>query len=283
MAIGNPFGLEQTVTTGIVSATGRVIGAGPYDNFIQTDASINPGNSGGPLINTRGQAIGINTVIISQTGGSVGIGFAIPIDLATPVLTQLAATGRVVRGWLGVEIQSVTPELARSFDLPEPTGALVAAVVNGSPADRAGVRIGDVIIGYNGHPVASADDISRAVANTAVGAEVPVSVLRAGKPLTLAVRAAKLEEPTTTPTPSAGQVKADLGLSTRSLTLELAHELGTSDTRGVVVLGVSDASPAANAGLHSGDVIVPALIATRWPTRRRCGRSSRSTGRTLRS
>jgi serine protease Do len=255
MAIGNPFGLGQTVTTGIVSATGRVIGAGPYDDFIQTDASINPGNSGGPLINRRGQAIGINTVIISQGGGSVGIGFAIPVDLAKPVLTQLASIGHVVRSWLGVEIQSVTPDLAKSFDLPGPTGALVAAVVDGSPAKRAGVRVGDVITGYDGHDVASAADLQRAVANTPVGAEVPLTVLRNGRPLMLSVRAAKLAEPTA-PARTEGPAETDLGLSVRSLTPELAHELGTSDTRGVVVQGVTDDSPAADAGLQPGDVIV---------------------------
>src|SRR5713226_4380980 len=126
MAIGNPFGLEQTVTTGIVSATGRVIGSGPYDNFIQTDASINPGNSGGPLINARGEVIGINTAIVSQSGGSVGLGFAIPIDHAKPIVTQLAETGHVTRGWLGVSIQSLTPDLAKGFKLSSPGGALVA-------------------------------------------------------------------------------------------------------------------------------------------------------------
>ena len=144
MAIGNPFGLEQTVTTGIVSGTGRVIGGGPYDDFIQTDASINPGNSGGPLINARGQAIGINAAIFSQTGGSIGIGFAIPVNLAKPVLTQLADTGHVVRGWLGVGIQPVTAELAKGLKLPT-TGALVSSVADGSPAAKAGLKAGDVI------------------------------------------------------------------------------------------------------------------------------------------
>jgi serine protease Do len=138
MAIGNPFGLEQTVTTGIVSATGRVIGEGPYDDFIQTDAAINPGNSGGPLINARGQAIGINTAIFSQSGGSVGVGFAIPINLAKTVITQLASTGHVERGWLGVTIQRVTPELAKSFKLPTTEGALVTDVAKDSPAAAAG-------------------------------------------------------------------------------------------------------------------------------------------------
>src|SRR5262245_20057910 len=153
MAIGNPFGLEQTVTTGIVSATGRVIGQGPYDDFIQTDASINPGNSGGPLINARGQAIGINAAIFSQSGGSVGIGFAIPCNQAKTVVTQLADTGHVSRSWLGVAIQTLTPDLAKSFNMTDGKGALVASVTDDSPAMKAGVKAGDVITEYDGHKV----------------------------------------------------------------------------------------------------------------------------------
>src|SRR5213594_7158 len=187
MAIGNPFGLEQTVTTGIVSATGRVIGEGPYDDFIQTDASINPGNSGGPLINARGEAIGINSAIVSRSGGSVGIGFAIPINLAKPILTQLASSGHVVRGWLGVAIQPVTAELAKSFGLGEPAGALVASVVGGSPAMQAGIKPGDVITEYNGKKVARADALPRAVADTPVGRDVPVTLVRDGKPMKVTV------------------------------------------------------------------------------------------------
>src|SRR5215475_7098256 len=151
MAIGNPFGLEQTVTTGIVSATGRVIGQGPYDDFIQTDTSINPGNSGGPLINARGQAVGINAAIFSQSGGSVGIGFAIPVNLTKPVLAQLADGGHVVRGWLGVSIQELTPALVKSLNLPDSHGALVAEVTPDSPAAAAGIKQGDVIVGVAGH------------------------------------------------------------------------------------------------------------------------------------
>jgi serine protease Do len=163
MAIGNPFGLQQTVTTGIVSATGRVIGGGPYDDFIQTDASINPGNSGGPLINSKGQAVGINTALVSQTGGSVGIGFAIPINLAKSVLTQLATAGRVERGYLGVAVQRITTDLARSFKLDGRQGALVASVAPGSPAMRGGVKSGDVIVEVDRQPVKTVDDLERAV------------------------------------------------------------------------------------------------------------------------
>src|SRR2546421_11749282 len=195
MAIGNPFGLEQTVTTGIVSATGRVIGQGPYDDFVQTDASINPGNSGGPLINARGQAIGINAAIFSQTGGSVGIGFAIPVNLAKPVLTQLAAAGHVVRGYLGVTIQRVTADLAKSFGLPGAHGALVASVAEGGPAKAAGLRPGDVIVEYDGRRLERSDELPRLVAETPLGREVPLTVARDGKTLTLRATIAKLAEP----------------------------------------------------------------------------------------
>ena len=258
MAIGNPFGLEQTVTTGIVSATGRVIGEGPYDNFIQTDASINPGNSGGPLINTRGQAIGINSAIFTQTGGSVGIGFAIPVDLAKTVVTQLATGGRVVRGYLGVGIQSMTADLAKSFGISETSGALVSSVGEGSPAAKAGVKPGDVITEYNGRKVARAEDLPRAVAESAVGGEVPLTVLRDGKPVTLRTTIAKLDEaeaPAAMGTKGAPESKATLGLSIQPLTPAETREHGLGDRGGVLVRGVQDGSPAASAGLRAGDVI----------------------------
>jgi serine protease Do len=255
MAIGNPFGLEQTVTTGIVSATGRVIGAGPYDQFIQTDASINPGNSGGPLINARGQAIGINTAIVSTNGGSNGIGFAIPIALAKPVVTQLAATGHVVRGWLGVAIQPVTPDLAKSLHAPDTRGALVASVMPDSPAMKAGVKAGDIIVDYAGREVARSDALPQVVAETAVGREVPLTVLRDGQRVALTATIQRLAEPraeAANATPATGS----LGLAVESLTPQLAHELGVPDTHGALVRGIEDASPAASAGLRAGDVIV---------------------------
>jgi serine protease Do len=180
MAIGNPFGLDQTVTTGIVSAKERFIGSGPYDDFIQTDASVNPGNSGGPLVDVRGALVGINTAIFSQTGGSVGIGFAIPVNVAKDVLRQLRDTGKVVRGYLGVAVAPVTPEARRASNLPGPRGALVAEVVAGSPAAGAGLKPGDVIVRYEGDELLDPRDLTRRVAATPPGTSVKLDVARSG-------------------------------------------------------------------------------------------------------
>ncbi len=257
MAIGNPFGLEQTVTTGFVSATGRVIGEGPYDDFIQTDAAINPGNSGGPLINARGQAIGINTAIVSLSGGSVGVGFAIPVNLAKSVITQLASSGHVERGWLGVTIQRVTPALAKSFNVAEPRGALVTDVQRDSPAAAAGLRPGDVIVTYTGRKVVRSEDLPRAVAETPVGQPVAIGVLRDGQPVTLQARVARLQEKRSEQSPVASdENKGGRGLSVQTVTPDVARQLGLDQARGVVVRAVRDSSPAARAGLQPGDVIV---------------------------
>ena len=255
MAIGNPFGLEQTVTTGIVSGTGRVIGGGPYDDFIQTDASINPGNSGGPLINGRGQAIGINAAIFSQSGGSIGIGFAIPVNLAKPILTQLAANGHVVRGWLGVTVQPVTPDLAKSLKLSESGGALVSSVTEGSPAAKAGLKPGDVIVDFNGERVVRPDRLPTAVAMTPVGREVPLSILRDGKAMRLTVKVGQQTESREASTEPV-KVPAKLGLTVEPVTPRLARQMGLRDEHGVIVRGVEADSPAAEAGLRAGDVIV---------------------------
>jgi serine protease Do len=254
MAIGNPFGLERTVTTGIVSATGRVIGQGPYDDFIQTDASINPGNSGGPLINARGQAVGINAAIFSQNGGSVGIGFAIPVNQAKSVVTQLAATGKVTRGWLGVIIQPLTPELAKGFSVSG-GGALVASVQDNSPAARAGVKAGDVITEYDGHKLAQPGDLSKLVAATAVGRQVPLTIVREGKTMTLEARVARMDEPDQAAVAQSDEGKEPLGLSVETVTPSVSRELGLAEARGVVVRGVRDSSPAEKAGIRPGDVI----------------------------
>jgi serine protease Do len=255
MAIGNPFGLEQTVTTGIVSATGRVIGEGPYDNFIQTDASINPGNSGGPLINARGQAVGINSAIFTRTGGSVGIGFAIPVDLAKNVVTQLASAGHVVRGYLGVTIQPVTADLGKAFGLEQATGALVSTVADGSPAQKAGVKPGDIIVEYGGRKVARSGDLPVAVAETSVGRDVPLVVVRDGTPVTLRATIARLDEAATRRAPASRAAKESLGLSLEPLTPAETRERGLGGHGGLLVRDVRDGSPAANAGVQPGDVI----------------------------
>ncbi len=255
MAIGNPFGLEQTVTTGIVSATGRVIGSGPYDNFIQTDASINPGNSGGPLINTRGEVIGINTAIFSRGGGSVGIGFAVPSSLAKTVITQLADHGKVERGWLGVTIQPLTRELATSFKRSDTTGALVSAVVEGSPAEKAGLKTGDVIVEIDGKKVTKSTDLPGLVADVPVGRDVAIVAMREGRELKLDAHIARLEDE------SAAKVaetegKGQLGLSVQPLTPPIARELGLRVKQGVLVREVVEGGRAAEAGIRVGDVIV---------------------------
>ncbi|HEY7434107.1 MAG TPA: PDZ domain-containing protein, partial [Methylomirabilota bacterium] len=230
-------------------------GQGPYDDFIQTDASINPGNSGGPLINTRGQAVGINAAIFSQSGGSVGIGFAIPVNQAKAVVTQLAASGKVTRGWLGVTIQPLTPELAQGFNVKDGTGALVAGVQDKSPAARAGIKAGDVITQYDGRKVSTSADLPKLVAATAVGRQVPVTVVRGGRPVTLDVTIAQMDEPDQPAVAQAEEEKSPLGLTVETVTPSVARELKLSEPRGVVVRGVRSGSPAENAGIQAGDVI----------------------------
>lgn len=256
MAIGNPFGLEGTVTIGIVSAKERVIGQGPYDDFIQTDASINPGNSGGPLVNSAGNVVGVNTAILSRTGGSVGIGFAIPINQVKAILPQLEAKGRVTRGWLGVLIQPVTPDLAKAFRLPEARGALVAQVLRDSPAASAGLQAGDFIVGFDGRALEKESELPRLVAATPVGREVPLQVIRDRRSLALTVRVAELPEPQEVAAADADRVR--LGVAVQKLTPELAQQLGVPDRGGVVVVEVKDGSPAAEAGIEPGDIIAEA-------------------------
>ena len=250
VAIGSPFGLEQTVTAGIVSAKGRVIGSGPYDNFIQTDASINPGNSGGPLVNMRGEVVGINTAIIPN---GQGIGFAIPINTAKEIVPQLEEKGHVTRGWLGVSIQEVTPGLAKSFDLKEKQGALVAQVVSGGPAEKAGIEQGDVILGFDGKEIAESKDLPRIVASTPVGKTVTVKLLRNGKVVDRQVKVGEMEEKVDiSKLPSSHKT---LGIAVQNLTPEIAKELGVKKDTGIVVTQVEPGSPAADAGIQTGDVI----------------------------
>jgi len=251
VAVGSPFGLEQTVTAGIVSAKGRVIGSGPYDNFIQTDASINPGNSGGPLVNMTGEVVGINTAILAE---GRGIGFAIPINMAKEVALQLQETGHVTRGWLGVSIQGITPELAKSFGLKEGRGALVAQVVPGSPAEKAGIEQGDVIVGFNGKEVTDSKDLSLIVASTPVGKDVTVKLLRDGKAMDRQVKVGEMEQKGVKAAKSPSSQKS-LGITVQNLTPEIAKQLGVTKDTGVVVTGVEPGSPAEEAGIQTGDVI----------------------------
>lgn len=253
VAMGSPFGLNNTLTVGVVSAKGRRIGAGPYDNFIQTDASINPGNSGGPLINLRGEVVGINTAIFSRSGGNLGIGFAIPINLIKDILPELIENGKVTRGWLGVSIQRITPELAQTLGLKEQRGALVANVQEGSPAAQAGIRVGDVIVEFNGKPVESSDQLPILVARTPVGQSVSAVVLRDQQKLPLTVAIAELkEEEVVAAAPKPGR----LGLTVQSLTPQMAESLGVEAGGGVVVTSVQPQSTAAQAGVRRGDVIL---------------------------
>jgi serine protease Do len=254
LAIGSPFGLQQTVTAGIISAKGRSIGQGPFDDFLQTDAAINPGNSGGPLVNMSGEVVGINSAILSRSGGNVGIGFSIPSNMAKRIYTELVARGKITRGWLGVSIQPLTPELAKSFGLKEPKGVLIADVVKDSPADKAGLASGDVLLEFDGKKVDAPQDLQKIVAVTAPGKGVPVKVWRDKGEKTLDIKIGETPEETAQLEPS-GKGKSLLGLETRPITPEIARQLNLRTTEGVVVARVEEDGPAAEAGLQRGDVI----------------------------
>ena len=251
MAIGNPFGLDHTVTSGIVSAKGRQIGAGPYDNFIQTDASINPGNSGGPLINLRGEVVGITTAIYSQSGGNIGIGFAIPTNSIKEVLPQLKDKGRVVRGYLGTTVQKITPEIADSLGVKQQRGALVADVVRGSPAERAGIKTGDIITEFNSKEVKDSTELPGLVARVAPGTGTSIKVLRDGKEMTLAITVGEMKD---TEVAASGQ-QGELGLAVQPVTPEVAQSLGLDRAEGLVITEVKPGSAADDAGLREGDLI----------------------------
>jgi serine protease Do len=265
MSVGNPFGLGGTVTTGVLSARGRDIHSGPFDDFLQIDAAINQGNSGGPTFNLAGEVVGINTAIYSPNGGSVGIGFAIPANLAKPVLAQLREHGSVERGWLGVGIQPVTPEIAAAIGLDEPSGALVMKVEPDSPASKANLHKGDVIVGFNGQKVDALHDLTRLVADTRAGTKVNLEVWRDKRRETLTVEIAKLQpervasaedEPAVEEDGNGQTVKA-LGAKLAALTPDLRQELNVpEEVTGVVITDIDSDGAAAEQGLDSGDIIV---------------------------
>ena len=268
LAVGSPFGLKSSVTMGIISALGRGnVGITEYEDFIQTDAPINPGNSGGPLINMNGEIVGINTAIFSRTGGSEGIGFAIPVDIVKDIATSLIQSGRVVRGWMGIAIQEMTPALAQSFKLPEnhTGGVLISEVHENGPSAKGGLKRGDVILEYRGEKLEDVNHLRHLVARTRVGDDVPIVVLRDGVETTLTVKVG--ERPSddllarrgggTPPPPTMEKLDNVLsGLAVESLTAELKSQLKLSEqTAGVVVKEVKPGSAAEAAGLQQGDVI----------------------------
>ncbi len=254
MAVGNPFGLGHTVTTGIISATSRVIGAGPYDDFLQTDAAINPGNSGGPLFNMAGEVIGINSAIIAQ---AQGIGFAIPINIAKQLLPQLK-TGKITRGFLGIMIQDITPELASSFGLKSTQGALVSQVTDNSPAAKAGLKAGDVVLRVNGQEVKNAHALSQMIADIKPGTSVALGIMREGKEKTIDVTLGTMPtQEGETPQPSQPEKENSRGMTVQDITPDLAQQLGVNpNMSGVVITDVAPGSPAEQAGLRAGYIIV---------------------------
>jgi serine protease Do len=265
IAIGNPFSLGGSVTAGIVSARNRDINSGPYDNYIQTDASINRGNSGGPLFNLDGEVVGINTAIISPSGGSIGIGFAVPAKTAVPVIDQLRQFGETRRGWLGVRIQQVTDEIAESLNIKPPRGALVAGVDDKGPAKPSGIEPGDVIVKFDGKEIKEMRDLPRVVADTPVGKQTPVVVIRKGKEETKTVTLGRLEdgekvaaaEPKNGGVPDQNVVKKTLGIELANMSGDLRKRYNIKDTvNGVVITGIDASSPAADKRLSPGDVII---------------------------
>ncbi|MBS9479139.1 Do family serine endopeptidase [Ancylobacter sp. VKM B-3255] len=267
MAIGNPFGLGGTLTVGVISARNRDINSGPYDNFLQTDAAINRGNSGGPLFNMDGDVIGINTAIISPSGGSIGIGFAVPANTAVPIIAQLKEFGEARRGWIGVRIQQVTPEIAESLALGRPRGALVGAVTEDGPAAKGGLKAGDVVLSFDGKEVKDMRSLPIIVADTPVDKEVEVVVVRKGTEEKLKLVVGRLNEAeVAAATPEAPEAKPDapkvetqklLGLDLAELTPELRTRFKIKDElKGVVVMAVEPGSVAAERGIAPGNLIV---------------------------
>ena len=259
MAIGNPFGFDHSVTVGVVSAKGRFI-PGNYDEFIQTDASINPGNSGGPLISVYGEVVGVNSAIYTRTGSNMGIGFAIPVNIVKEELDQLRASGKVVRGWLGVYIQKMTPEIAESLGLPTPSGALVAEVLKGGPAKSAGIQRGDVITSFDGTPIVDSRELPLLVGRTPIGHVATLKLMRQGKAQELKIAITQShEEEVASAQPIEKRSRgtaSSFGLYVKDLSPDLAKELGLQLPYGVVISSVQPGSRADEAGLHARDVIL---------------------------
>lgn len=259
IAAGNPFGLDNTITAGIVSAKGRsIIGGGQYEDFIQTDAAINPGNSGGPLVNLKGEVVGINTAIFSRSGGYMGIGFAIPITMARNVLESLVKEGRVIRGWLGVVIQNLTDELAESFEHQGEDGVLIGQVQNDSPADSAGLEQGDIVIEFDGEEITDVNQLRNLVAQIRPGQRVKVVVMRAGRKKSINVKIGELPDDDEMPAMAdpSDDIDEEIGLSVEELTPSIASRLKTDLKKGVVVTQVLPGSMAQRASLQRGDIIV---------------------------
>ncbi|MCP4630870.1 MAG: DegQ family serine endoprotease [bacterium] len=254
VAIGSPFGLERTVTAGIVSAKGRVIGSGPYDDFIQTDASINPGNSGGPLLNMDGEVVGINTAIIAS---ATGIGFAIPISLAEGIIAQLKSEGEVTRGWLGVAIQNLTAEMAEYYGLEDRKGVLVADVFKGDPADKAGIRAKDIILEVNNRKIETSRQLTSMIASLKVGEAAKIEVFRDRKIKTFSIKLAKRDDSKLRAqgAPQGRRAEEELGIRVAELTDEMAQQFNIEDMTGVVVIAVASDSSGAEAGIQMGDII----------------------------
>src|SRR5262252_5612845 len=254
LAVGSPFGFQATVTAGIISAKARQLDQGPFDDFLQTDAAINPGNSGGPLVNMQGEVIGINTAIYAA---GQGLGFAIPSNMARKIYTELRDKGRVTRGWLGVSIQPLTPELARSFGAKDPKGVLINEVVPDSPAAKAGLKPGDILLEFDGRPMEGPGDLQRAVGLTSPDRTAKVKVWRDQGEKTLEVKVGQApdERQAQQPRPGGGRARSMLGLEVRPVTPEIARQLNLRTTEGVIVVRVEDGTPAAEAGVQRGDVV----------------------------
>lgn len=253
IAIGSPFGLEETVTVGVISAKGRTgLGTGTYEDFIQTDASINPGNSGGPLVNIEGEVIGINAMIISP---GQGIGFAIPINLAKTIMMELIKTGKVIRPWVGIGLQDLTPELMKDFNVKEKEGALISQVYEGSPAEKAGLKIGDIVVQIDGKKIKDSQDVVREVLKRQVGQKILFEVIRDGKRVEISVITTQMPSPPTEQKPS-GPGKEWFGLRVTTVTPDIAKQLGLAKAEGVVIEGVEMGSAAQGVGFRKGDVIL---------------------------